>query len=518
MAKVKYNGITIINKPDEVFSGIASSFQLENQNGYLQHIEMYSLAVHLLKPSCNTIFKERHDRIQEFISYFKNNFGRLEIIENGKTVFDETVVVRSVNVSQTDLRGIVPVSIEIEVFRTFENSGVINPVDEVNADQNDSSVATVTRRISAQGVGPEALENAKAFVNARRNQNFYFSYITASHPLVKRVEREIIGLNGDYTVEQTFLYDSEDSLSPTYVSTLTYSVSITEQEGDVNITINGDIVGEISDNATRSALTQLKNRFDAINFDAIAQSEYEKQGGTGLVHPTGTRAINENAQTRTVSFSLGYSSRIQNGVYIDDTVVISEDLNNTCITYSGVIKSDTGTQAQRWQAVKTFFLTFDPKNEILVKWNKFGNGKTLSHTAQTLSTGRNEFAAEITFSITYCVNPSEDFNCFENLQYVLNFFPSIQMYNYIPALDGQGCYVLQNRSYKRRQEFEISGSANIAPCCSKGLAEFQLRSKANFLSGMYFNQPEKYLSRNDITYDEAENSINFSFRWNAAAV
>lgn len=512
---VKYNGEKVFNQPNERFSGVAPSFRIENENGYLGHVEGYEFIVHLKKTECDPSFESRHAQAQALISRFLKNFGRLEIIENDVHVVDfDSVIIRSINIPQGDWGGYVPVRFEIDRYRTYKNLGVINPVDEVSLDSGETSVASVTRRISAQGVGPNGLRKAKEFVNSTKNQSFYFSYLNSYRPLVKRSERENVNhLTGEYSLEQTFAYDTLDELGPAYVSVLTYRTEISEEDGETTVAITGDITGDIS-----GPLSQLKSRFDAFDFDAIAQSEYNKNGGTGDVHPQGSRSVTESPQDRTVSFSLSYSSKGQEGVYIDDTVVISKTLDSTCITYSGVIKSDSGGIQKRWQDVQTFFSSFDKEAALAQKWQKFGTGDKLSPTAQTISVGRNESQAEISFSLRYCTNGSEDSGCLENFQYVLNFRPEIDMYGYFAALEGLGCYVIQDLGWKRRPRFEITGSVNISRCCTREFTEFQLKNKANFLSALYFNRPEKYLEKQDISYDESNNALNFSFLWNAAAL
>ncbi|MGK3946254.1 hypothetical protein ABK046_48870, partial [Streptomyces caeruleatus] len=84
---------------------------------------------------------------------------------------------------------------------------------------------------------------------------------------------------------------------------ITYETSVNENNGVTTVEISGEIqVARID--AGPNEILKAKQTFDSIDFQAIAQQEYEANGGTLTLSQVGGVSINQNADLGTVSFSL----------------------------------------------------------------------------------------------------------------------------------------------------------------------------------------------------------------------
>ncbi len=161
-------------------------------------------------------------------------------------------------------------------------------------------------------------------------------------------------------------------------------------------------------------------------------------------------------------------------------------------------------------------MSFDENGNAQIFFPAFN--KTFSMTKKSNGLTEGEAANVLSFSVTYCLDGGQNTECLRNLDYEMNFSPSIRKYSAFPGFEGFGCYSIQDLGYNRRRKFSISGRAGIARCCSVEQAKFQLKTYINTLLFKYFNVQDRVLERDEITVSQDERELSFNFEWNGREI
>lgn len=516
---IRYNGVNPFGTRTPL---VALDEVLEDNNGYITRIERYTLSGTRPRPSCNATFFDYTADMNALMAFFQRQFKLFEIVENGNVIhsFDKAII-KSISFPESSFKGFYEYEIVIDHIQSFEDLGVVDPQETYETSQDDSPVTTIKHSISCRGVGPDGVENAARFVEDRRVGIIPIAFAgsdnTVLYPATLSRVFSINRLTAEVSLTTTYIYNEED-VDPQYsYSVLTYTCELSETPEGTTITIAGNLQGNAVDGDDE--MEQARYRFENMDWQAIAQMEWENWGGQTSLGENILFSVNENPLTAQVNFSLGWNSTSQEGPYIQDSITVMQNYEGgaTCFRYQGTVRADTGCAGQRFAAVESLFNMTDFRTRAMNLWNLYGTGETISPEAKSLSVGRNEFAGTMTFEMTLCHDAGYNCGCAENLIYNFDFVESIQQYAAQPILRGQGRYAVQNLGFKNRRKFSIKGGARRVKCCTAEQSESAIRNRMNFLVFQYFPVNDRILELAQIDQTEYGDTINFNFSWSGAA-
>lgn len=509
---IRYNGV---NPFGTRTPEVSKEELLESPNGYISNVERYTISGTRPRPSCNAGFTAYYADMEYILSSFKDQFKTFEIVENGVPLVTKTnCIIRSVSFPESSYVSFYEYEIVIDFFKTFDNLGVVEPEETYETSQEDSSITTLRHTISCRGVGPNAYLNAKAFLDLRI-ANFFVptivgkANVTVSPVLLSRVYSEN-KFTGEYSVVTTYTYDAES----TQYGTLVYTTELSETPEGTVITISGEIQVAAVNNIE---MDKARLRFNQIDWQALAQSEWQKWGGTTTLGENVTFSVNENPLTGQVSFSLTWNTTSQEGPYLQETLTVSQGLEATCMSYRALVRADHGCVGQRFAEVEAYFNATNFRARALTLWNLYGTGETLSPEARALTITRNEFAGTTSVELTLCHDSAFSCGCAENMNFSLEFVEPIDQYAAQPVLRGLGRYIIQDLGFKNRRKFSIRGAARRAKCCTIEQAISGIKTRLNFLSFQYFPASDKILELAQIDRSDSGDAISFNYSWSGAA-
>jgi hypothetical protein len=526
--------ITIKYQNSDLFSGVAytplisldQSFNYSNR--FLSGYKKITLTGRLIRnPRCGT-WAEYQDVQKVLLDRLRTNFGKLEVyeVENNlaatvNSLFScERAIYRSLSFDESAYYNLVPFTLEFDCYDDFFlSNGVVDASDEATYQENDNRTVSITRNISATAVntGPTgtAIEYAKAFVENRissdinrfPNDNPLFADVTLAKSKLISIERRVDRLQGTYSANLNFLCDPYNA-SNSSLAVLNYSVETSEQNDEVIVSINGTMTGGID-----KSISSFRSVFNGINWysKAISYTDYS------ISDNPKSFSVTEDNTTNTINFTISYSNKVRNDVYLIDTTSITKDFesNIDCISVKLDIKYDYGTLSERWDKVLNYYNTQQDyiKSFIAAKWAEFGNGKPLGRVPKSKSVSMLQQNGTISLSEQYCTDTSEDCGCLEMFTYTMNFVPSIDVYVETPGLQGEGCYYIQNLQYNKRAKFSINGSFRPSKCCTIEESISDLKSRLNFYCSYYFQAENKVLEEDTVDYQENASEVSFQFSW-----
>lgn len=489
--------------------------------------------------ACNASFLDYKNDFDLLKYYFSQQFKSFEILENSNQIFYHPAAkIISITFPESNFSGFYRYEIIIDCIASYSNSNILEPVDQWTTDEAADSTVTITHTVSARGVGDRAFEKARDFVFSQSDgADDVFLFMDGGietfllldndttpllvdsknrkYPLISR-KSFCNRLTGEFRMVETWLYNPE--YTGAGYGVITYTTSVSESEGTTTLNISGEIqVARVE--AAENEIVNAKTTFDSIDFQAIAQSEYEENGGTLTLASIVNLSVTENPDLGTVSFDMGWNSQAESSPYIIDTSTVSVNKSGgvNCFQYTGRVKSDSGCPGTRYDLVKTFFENINWDARVLQKWSVYGTGETLTANAKSKSVSYNPFSGEITFSIEYCAEVEVECSAIEAFKYTMEFTPSIQKYAPEPILNGLGYYSVQNLGFKNRKQFAISGSAKRVKCYSKESAIGEIKSRVNLLMLKYFPGANKVLINSQIEEDKNGDFFSFNFTWSADA-
>lgn len=494
---------------------------------------------------CFATFQDYYDDMAELKSYFSLQFKTFHILENGNEVFyHPSAKVISITFPESQYSGFYRYEIVIDCIDSFENGGILDPIDEWSSSEDASGTYTITHTVSARGVGADALEKAKAFVLAQsdlRHEAVFFldsgseiflmldesdvPLLLDEHdrryPLISR-KTFLNRYTGEFRMTEVWLHNPE--YTGNGYGFITYQTTFSQVDGIDTVEISGEIqVNRIDTNyqvdTATERMVKAKVTFDSIDFQAIAQQEYAANGGLLTLSSVTGASISENAELGTVSFTLSWDSSKESSPYIIDTstVIINKIGGPNCFRYTGVVKSDGKCQTTRFEEVKTFAENINWEERVLQQWALYGTGEELTANAKSKTFSENMASGQISVSSEYCAEPELECGYIENFKYTMTWTPSIQKYSVNPILDGRGYYDVQNLGFKNRKGFAITGSARRIKCASKEAAIGELRARINMIMVKNFPGFNRILLQSEINEDKFGDFLSFSYSWNANA-
>lgn len=529
---ITYNGIN----PFGAFPPtISEEVVRQDINGYISSIDRFTLSGVIKRSSCSSNFSTYEASKEILKSQFFRQFKPFEIQENGTQVFYHPAAKVTITFPSGNYSSFYRYEIVVDCVKGYNNQDILDPVNEWQSQEDENGMVTLTHTVAARGVGDNALEKAKNFVSDAANSfdtlllldsdgDTVLSLEDGTELLLDSEDRRYARLSrrifvdrfsGQFRMVETWIYDPANSSLP---GVLTYQTSVGESNGETTVEISGEIQVMRVDAATNEIFSA-KTHFDAIDFQAIAQQEYENSGGELTLSNLVSFSVNENPDLGTVNFSMSWNSLSQGSPYIVDksTVMISKSGESNCFQYSGKVTSDAKCSTSRASLIKTFFDNVDWNAKVLQKWAKYGTGQTLTANAKSKSITINNSTGDITFSITYCADPELECGAIEAFKYSMEWTPSITKYAADPVLNGTGQYIVQNLGFKNRQLFSINGTAKRIKCYSKDAAKGEIRARVNLIMVKYFPSFDRILISNQISEDKNGDFFSFSFSWSGKA-
>lgn len=510
----------------------------QESNGLISSVTRLTLNGTRKRPSCSATFSDYKSDMDSLRAAFHSQFKSFQILENGNELFFHPAAkIVSITFPESAFTGFYNYQIVIDCINSYNNEGVLDPVDEWTTDEATNGIITLTHTVSARGIGPNAFELARNFVLSQSDGNYdLFLFLddgeeqlfllddgetpvlldskNRRYPLISR--RSFLNrLTGEFRMVETWVYHPEDQGTN---GVITYETSVNESNGVATVEISGEIqVARID--VGPNEIQKAKQTFDSIDFQAIAQAEYEANGGVLTLAQVGNGSVSQNSDLGTVSFSLSWSSQKESSPYIIDssTVSINKTGGPNCFRYSGTVKVDSGCQADRLQTAKAFFKSINWPARVAQQWNIYGTREQLTANPRSQSYSENLATGEVSFSAFYCADPEIECGAIEAFKYSMSWKPSINQYAANPIKEGGGFYDVQNLNYKNRQEFSIQGSAKRIKCFSLEAAKGEVRSRVNLIMVKYFPASNRILLSSQIEEDKNGDFINFSFSWNADA-
>jgi hypothetical protein len=522
--------INVLYLGSNLFQGVAHTplisvdQSINYSNRFLSGYKKITLTGRLIRdPKCGT-WKQYNDIQNILLERLKTNFGELKVFEKEdisgieRILFEcKRAIFRSISFDESAYYNMVPFTIEFDCYDDFLiSTGVTNASDEISYNENDNRTISVTRNISATAVNANstgtAIEYAKAFVENRINSSFNFpangprfANVTDTNTVLLSVEKTVNRLSGEYSATLNFLCDPYNS-SLSNKAVLAYDIEINENKNELTVTINGVMTGGL-----KTKINDFRNVFSGINWHNKAQSYVTDTLSTS----PRSISITEDNTANTINFTVSYSNNLNNGVYIVDTTSISNDVINNikCLSIKLDIKCDYDCMQVRWNNVQSYYETFNFDSYLASKYAEYFPGEIFGKRPKSKSISFNEQTATISISQQNCTDNSEDCGCLEEFTYSISSNPAITMYSETPALEGKGCYYIQNLKYDRRAKFTISGNFRPSKCCTIEEAISELKSRINFYCTYYFVADNKVLEENSITFLENKGNISFTFSW-----
>ena len=288
------------------------------------------------------------------------------------------------------------------------------------------------------------------------------------------------------------------------------------------ITPNDEIVA-LGLNDTGSSFIHLSPFIDNIN-KAMAElggeysvTEYYPEDFSPLYRTPTNFSLQRDFSNNSVEFSLEFSNKQDNKVYVVDETEISHDLitSRKCIQANLTIRSEIKCKKERWDNVLKYYNQLDFINYVQTKWTKFGNTEKLNFNEKDNSYSENQFEGTIQIGARFCNSLGFDCGCLQNFTYEYSFVPAISEVKASLPINSNGCHFIENMNTIKRASFSIKGSLMKPVCCSYEKTVAQLRNRINQIANSLFYGKKKILDSSQISKVSPAGSISFDFSWSA---
>lgn len=509
MTTIYYNG-------QDVFSNcigtplvtIDVSYNYINNN--LSRLKTITLRGKIKKTNCDDGFTSLYIKQRELISKFSVNFKALNISENSiQKFYHASAIVKSINFDENTYANVTTFTIVFECYDyNYADNGILNPSDEIQITNNEDGTQSITRSMSCSSYTTSShyMDNAISFLRNPSSSPL----IPSSAILLSRAER-INRHTGTGSVTYQYIYDPNNRQGVSNRGVLTYSISTSQNEDSVEVSVSGEVVGGMD-----CTMQNLRDSFNYINWYTLCSSEYnDNYVGGSLGEAAINFSVTENINENTISFNVAYDNVSQKDAYIIDTVTVVRDrvTGQSCVNVRLEFVCDYGCKQQRWSKVNALYTATSVEDFADDAAGDYLPGELISNTYKSRSVSFDEQNARIVATTSHCNDLVEDCGCLRNFEYSMQFTPSITKYTLSSTLEGEGCYYIQNLGFKNRARFTISGSYSKSPCCTLENAEKELLSRINFITSIYFPAEDKIIENRNIEYTEF-GVVNFSFAFN----
>lgn len=343
-------------------------------------------------------------------------------------------------------------------------------------------------------------------------------------------EESLNRLTGEVSLNKSFILQSALAESNYGILKYTRDISYSEK-GEVTVKINGSHQGPLlakglaGVSGRDSTLEAIKNDISNKDWYSIANEIYlnnleqEPEDFSPLYTTPVNFSLQRNFSNNSIEFSLEYSNKQDNKIYIIDDTQISNDLvsSRKCIQCSVTIRSEIKCKEERWKTIVDYYNSFDFTNYIQSKWTQYGNTERLNFNEKDNSYSEDQFAGSIQISANFCNSLGDDCGCLQDLKYEYSFVPALKEIKASLPINSNGCHFIEDLNLLKRASFSIKGSLIKPICCSYEKTVAQLKNRLNQISNSLFygENDTKLLDVSQISKISPAGSINFDFSWSA---
>jgi len=455
--------------------------------------------------------KEQRNLIAKaFAGALGKNFQEFTVSGHGTNFILKNCSVGSVSFGSAAYRGLLSYSVTINGFdasneNVLTNLGVQSPVDSWAYSEGEGGVASLTHTISAQGVNDRdgasnAFLNAKTFVNSRKGTSDKIApfFIENVHPgsalILTSISENINRLGGSYGITENYSFATNESATTAGLESdipamqtanilLTYSLNVNEQqgEGDISVSLSGNVVGSKDDSVTWEAI---KADFKSRKFYDLANKAYLNYIRKTIVnlelHKSPVSfSMSPNEDAKTIGFNISYDNnelfskaKIKNedGAYFDYNVSFSHDNLTDIITIScsGNIKTRAALHKKNLVGGALLDEILKDKSkkirtEVQGLYNKMFPTRVqylINTIPQSVSVSRNIFSGEITYQASFSDKDFPKDSTLKDINYSLSVVPALQMYKPVDSCLENGHYLIYDLNLKSlRENIEVNVEA-----------------------------------------------------------
>ena len=246
-------------------------------------------------------------------------------------------------------------------------------------------------------------------------------------------------------------------------------------------------------------------------------TEYYPEDFSPLYRTPTNFSLQRDFSNNSVGFSLEFSNKQDNKVYVVDETEITHDLitSRKCIQSNLTIRSEIKCKKERWDNVLKYYNQLDFIDYVQTKWTKFGNTERLNFNEKDNSYSENQFEGTIQIGARFCNSLGSDCGCLQNFVYEYSFVPALKEIKASLPINSNGCHYIEDIKILKRASFTIQGSLINPICCSYEKTVAQLRNRVNQISNSIFYGDNKILDASQISKVSPAGTISFSFSWSA---
>ncbi len=444
---------------------------------------------------------KREEIAKAFAGALGKNYQTFNVSGHGEDFTLDDCVVKSLQFSGSPYRGIVSYTVVLSGHDksnsdTLSNFGVTEPRDSWQYSEN-NGIASLAHDVSAVGYNTNgkqnAFLNAKEFVNSRKGTSGKIApfLIKNVHPdsalILNSVSEQVDRFSGTFGITENYSFATNESSKEAGLENgipamqtanilLTYSLSITEQQGGefVTVGLSGNVVG----NKDRAVTwDQIKQDFRSRNFYDLANKAYQN-----YIQRTGqnielnkspvTFNINPNEEARTIGFTLNFDNndlyskaKIKNsdGAYFDYNISFQHDNVTDIIdvSCSGTIRTRAALHKVNSAAKDLLDNTILPNDSKVIRdeaqriyENMFPSRSNykLSPKPSGLQIRKNEFNGTITYSASFSDRDFPENSSLLSLQYSVDISSASQEYRPAASCLQDGHYLIYDLDLKQKRE------------------------------------------------------------------
>lgn len=403
------------------------------------------------------------------------------------------------------------------------NIRVLNPTDNRQISENRDGTISITRQISAQGISPNAIQNARNFINSVEPNKDAVPPILLQIGNInqdpggglkpRRMIETINRIDGTVSLDIEFLYRS-NAPSNNIILNNSIDISYDEKTGIYSVSVQGNLsTGDINSdwNAIKG---DLKNALGRINLFNLAFARLrDLTGATFLNKEPESFSITEDSLNNSLNF---------NYTFVSDPYDVKSDISYeinydrikdiTTVTVSGNLTA-RGPQKDKKQKLRgaydklnlfglanSFFERNAESKSVKLNSNPINSTVTYNQYEDTI--------ISLSFSSEFS-NQFEESSGLIKFEYTLSATPSIDVYYPIQFLNGDNGVF--NMNFYKRGTIGIDGTA-VGKSASLGgqirsLAEKNLSEAISSLRGSTRVRIEDNVS----TPSESDNGFNYTF-------
>ena len=470
--KVFYNGNEI--SPTPFVSREFSPIDIGQRWGYSESIKLDGVITG----------QQGTGKLNALTGLFSRSYKTLLIESPVGTTFDQidNCILENISVGENRFALESSVAIPYSVsLRAFSNtSGVMDVSDSYSFSNNENGIISINHEVSARGVydGNEPLDNAYSFVSlfTGRNPLLFVTPIfnQTGNPILKSVNEQIDRASAQYSVSETWDYETGSSSNFTTVSSLEISTDKTAEypTASLSIEFNGPVSGSMS---------SLRNSVGSYNFYSKL-SEFGVNTGAFLINSMSFEEKEPNSISASISYISGLSAEFTTGIFKNQISLDWDeitDIKTYSVTSDFVIKGPPQHRLDKIAQASNSIIT-GYRHYLAYLYNVVGSSALFSSFGDRgLNPIPESFSIKYnttnpSFSLTASFNDSDFYTqstttlpnglsypvSIGATQYKLNFQPEVWLFDIQSAANIEGHFIVQDLNCKSRNKFSIDISTN----------------------------------------------------------